>query len=591
MTVRTKIGGLYVDDLRYSDPSSTIALINTIPADTETDVATFQVIDLHVVCLVAAALIPNVKVWITRTGTGVRDLAYDQGAGGFQAGYTGTGVVRTSIGSALDDELILSIQPDVAFDSLDTILIEVMAFAGGYPDPSELSYSFTIEDITAPELDEILWLTPRKCRVKFDEPVSTLTTPGGSLFSFYTAGNVEVISASQIRIPGATLLSSWAGLWCSLHGSAYTTNNRYRPVASVNSSTYTITLDVSGDYGSLIPDDGQDRDSSGILVRSRDIGCGVSPWNISARLSSEGSTELPQSSERIQCSFLPTVISVEGLTASEIAPGETLSRYVYLIWHDDISLGRLYTLRADGIQDVWQNAMAASTINFTSPTFGSPPLRMKLWQDGLIPATDRLGDEAGSGDLRRLVVVLQDLLNVLWYRVDRLQYLMDPDFCPDAWLDHFLYNLGNPFRFPLETTYIKRKLIAGLIGFYKGVGTVEGIEEMLYVLLGIWFTIRPYVTADGWILGDAVYGILGYTTICGPSTEFARNSYEVVSPVDLTDEELRIVVDVCTWADPINMHLVRVIMPSTMSGSTTASTNYWILGTHILGSSTILGGP
>ena len=82
-------------------------------------------------------------------------------------------------------------------------------------------------------------------------------------------------------------------------------------------------------------------------------------------------------------------------------------------------------------------------------------------------------------------------------------------------------------------------------------------------------------------------GKLGFTTVLGPGTAFRRNSYEVISPEDLTDEERRIVIDVCTWGDPVTKHLFRIIEPSSPD---LTEQIIWIIGTSALGSGTVLGG-
>jgi phage tail-like protein len=275
-------------------------------------------------------------------------------------------------------------------------------------------------------------------------------------------------------------------------------------------------------------------------------------------------------------------IAAQVATAAEVQTGQDYRRYVTLTLEDDISYGRLYTLHAKGVDDIWGNATSDAQFDFQSPTFGIPSDRLKVWENGLLPPPDRIEDMERDTNLRKLACILQDVFNMLWYRVDQLQYLDDADRCPSGWVDHLLYNRANPFRFELESEDQKRLLAAALPGFYKVVGTAYGIIEMVRLLTGIDVTINDFVTGDYWTIG---YSRLGIETIIGPSDLYKLNSYLINSPVDLTDAQRRIITDVATWADPLDMHLVGIIEPSTGGG---IGTGYWIIGTSALGLTTVL---
>lgn len=589
--VRAPIGALYTDEVNDTAATSNLLLINTIPQNDETGVPTDDLIRLHIVSIPNTAIDATVQVWITRSSDSIRRLAYSQAAGGFQAGFAGadsTATYQASPGSGVLDELLLVIDQEAAFTSLESVIVEVLATAGATT--LNQAYTFTIEDLTAPLLSEILWLSPRRARLKFDEAVSSSTEVGGSLFVEWSKGNIEildVVSYNQIRVIGMALDATWVGYYLNLSRSAYPTNNKARPITAIDAVSGVITVNVSGAYGPLIPDDGMDRNSSGILVRERVLQVSISPYRLEARLSDEGISEPTNSAERIQCAYCPMVTAASLPTTDELIAGEDPNQYVYLDFDDDISYGRFYTIYAEGIEDPYENASTSTAnLDFLSPTFNVPATRLGFWSDGVIPSTDRNDDLANNSCLRKLVVVLQDCLNLLHYRTDQLQYIDDPALCADEWVDHMLYNRGNPFCFPLPTLAQKRKLAAALPGFYKQVGTVPGIRNILYAFLGIWFEIQPYISSGGWVLGDAILGRLGFTTTLGPGTAFARNSYEIVSPIDLTTEQRRIVVDIATWADPIWMHLVRIIEPS--SGISPVATTYWILGESTLGITTVL---
>lgn len=129
--VRTPSAGLYTDDIRPETSLSTILVINAVPEDGETGVPYNDLVRLHVIAPGATGLKNNVKVYLTKASDGVKRLAYDQAAGGFQPGFDGAKSVATyqaSPGSAVNDELWLIIQ-HADWPSLDIITVEVEAEA------------------------------------------------------------------------------------------------------------------------------------------------------------------------------------------------------------------------------------------------------------------------------------------------------------------------------------------------------------------------------------------------------------------------------------------------------------------------------
>lgn len=567
-----------------------LLLLNTVPEDGETGVPIEELVRLHVVALDGIALDQTVQVYITRASEGVRRLAYDQADGGFKSPYNGsksTATVVTSPGSAVQDELWLQIDHTGDYYSLEPVLVEVYASSGSSTHSMYTSYSFIIEDLTAPVIEEILWLGPRKCRLRFDEPLNTASTPGGSAFTTADLGSVEFgpgstqgVATKLIKLGGTTPLSSWVGYYFTGAGSCYPQNHTPQLITAIDASAKTIQI-ASLDYKT---DDGRDFDEQNNLVRQRTLKGSISPYRFTARLSEEGASEPDYSAEKVQCAYCPIVVAAEVPDAADVPAANDYRQYVTLTLEDDISYGRLYKIHAVKVEDIWDNATTDAELDFQSPWFGAPTDRLKMWANGLIPATDRTDDLQNNQMLRKIVVVIQDVLNMLWQRTDQLQFLNDPDRCPDEWVDYLLYDLANPFRFPLESTEQKRLLAASLSGFYRRVGVEQGIEALLFTLLGINFEITPYVEGDYWTLGTSR---LGLTTILGPGEAWARNAYEIASPVDLTDAQRRIVTDVATWGDPYNMHLARITEPSTSSPSIPT---YWTLGTSALGLTTTLGG-
>jgi phage tail-like protein len=297
-----------------------------------------------------------------------------------------------------------------------------------------------------------------------------------------------------------------------------------------------------------------------VEVRRRDILATISPYCFSARLDEEGDGTAPRSPERIQCAYESIPVRVESVLEEELPAGEDPEEYVYIYVNQHISKSRLYRLEATRVEDAWGNSCVGSQLDFQTPTFGHPGDRIGFWTPGVVfPRPDMEEDLEDEGQLRRMSVVLQDVLDVLWYEVDSLQNLKSPDLCKEEWLEWLLHNQGNPFRFPIETEVQRRKLAGALRPYYSLIGTPKGIIEMTYAILGIRIEIFPYVDSQAWILGDDVYGVLGETTILAASTAFAKNCYEIHSPAALTQAQVRIIREIATWADPPNMHLIKIV--------------------------------
>lgn len=82
--IRVPLGSLYVDNLRYEDPTDSPVIINMVPTDAETGVYRARSINLTVASLTGMALDATVKVYWTSTILGVASsevLVYDQAAG------------------------------------------------------------------------------------------------------------------------------------------------------------------------------------------------------------------------------------------------------------------------------------------------------------------------------------------------------------------------------------------------------------------------------------------------------------------------------------------------------------------------------
>jgi len=573
--IRVPLASLLVDHNRFVDATTDLLVINEIPQENETGVPLSASISMTAACM-QSEVITEMQVWLADLGAGgLLELAYDLTGGGFQAGYSGSATPDASPSSGVNDELQLVINRALDFSSLSNIRVEVLAATASYKFSG--AYNFTTEDKTPPEILDVVFLGPRTARVIFSEPMNQTSSLN---FTFADEG-VEIVDAQDVQLMTQAPVASWTGMWAGLTGSIYPSNNGYREIIAVDIEAKTVRLGSSSNP--LTPDTGIDLNDAGAVIRDRKLRMSISPYRLTARLSDEAIGLEPLDPDTVQCTYEPIVVNVNAPEADEVPAGANVASYTVLQFHDDVSYGRLYTLVAKGVIDAFGNSSGdpGAEFDFTSPWFGAPT---RMMVEDLIPDEYWDDDMLNQHALRSIMVVLQDLLNVLWNRIDGLQYLHDPDRCPKHLLPHLLYHMGCPFTFPVETESFQRRVANGLDQMKRMVGTETGIEDIITLLLpDVPCDVRPYLNnVDGWVLNES---LLGFTTILSPGSPYYRNAYEIVSPVDLTDEQRRIVVDAAKWADPVNAHLIRVLEPSNAAYNEAV---VWVLGLSALGYSTIL---
>lgn len=554
--IRVPLGAVYIDNLRYDDPDDTPIVLNPVPQDGETNVHSTRSVDLTVASLTTTVLSATVQVYWRSTVLGVvgsEVLVYDQASGGFQAGYSGTATVVQSPGSAVDDELWLSITRATAFASEEIVRVRVLATAGA--SNTETIYTFTAEDTTQAVITELLWLSPTKCRAKFDEKMQDDGLAGSYIFHIDLDEAIQVVAPDKLQLSSTVPDSSWIGYYAQITGTAFVQNQGSRKILSMNTLERTVTLDTS-ELGELASDDGHDLDSTGKIARHRSIKAVVTPYRFEFRLAAEITGE-PE--DAIQCAFEPSIKSVRQPWSDELPPTDDPDYYVVLDLEQGISFGRKYTLRGVKLidQDGNDTSSSGATYDFTSPVFGLSSTRMQLWN--LLDEPTREQDLTAGGHLCKACRVIQDAIDQFAFWVQQLQVFWDPMSCPESLLDHLLYTLGQPFRFRISTEMQKRRLASLLRADYRRTGLREGIEELLALYLGTPFTVRPYLEESCWILGVS---LLGFDTWLGPSSAWLQNAFEVLKKDPtraLTDDERQAVREISEWAAPADMHFSRLI--------------------------------
>ncbi len=267
------------------------------------------------------------------------------------------------------------------------------------------------------------------------------------------------------------------------------------------------------------------------------------------------------------------------LPAVPIAPMGAVSdgAVVEVMVHTEMTPDVRYRVTVDGVTDLSDNPALPP---YDAAVFtGFRPVRpanrrFNLWE--LIPKYNRRIDE--TGDLRRFVDCLQEVLDLLLAEIDRFPEIWDIERAPESFLDLILGDLGNPFLFDLSELG-KRRLALVLIELYRQKGTAIGIQNAIRFFLGLEVEIVPF-TADVMILGESE---LGVDWILGPSDRFALYAFNIRVDETLTDaqrEQIRAIVELTKAA---HTHFVDLLEPSAPP-----SLDHWELGTSELGIQTTL---
>ncbi|MCP4678754.1 MAG: phage tail protein [Deltaproteobacteria bacterium] len=166
---------LELPSLRVTKIAATVAstrplLINRDPGPDETNVAINWPISLRVFDpgpdgIDKAAT----RIWVNDV------LAFD---GDILPGFNGP----LNMVDQLVDELIIRLSPILPFESMQVVLVRVVSQTNGGAHLLDETYSFTVEDRTAPRVLAAQAIGPRTVRIGFDEPVQVID-PIGFMFT------------------------------------------------------------------------------------------------------------------------------------------------------------------------------------------------------------------------------------------------------------------------------------------------------------------------------------------------------------------------------------------------------------------------
>lgn len=190
----------------------------------------------------------------------------------------------------------------------------------------------------------------------------------------------------------------------------------------------------------------------------------------------------------------------------------------------------------------------------------------------------------GTGDLRKLVLILQEVVDLLLCQIDRWTDIIDIDAAPEAFIDAILQDLGNPFAdciADLDETG-KRRLARVLISIYKEKGTDVGIINAVRFFLGIEVTLDIINTHQFWQLDISK---LDADTVLAPAVGSSLwYSFFIVSEVILTDEQTRRILCIADYMKGVQEHVLGVVEP----GDVVTPSEFWLLNQSLLGDNTNL---
>ncbi len=215
----------------------------------------------------------------------------------------------------------------------------------------------------------------------------------------------------------------------------------------------------------------------------------------------------------------------------------------------------VYRVTVFGVTDMLGNAIVGTTATWVGYQPPQPDGRdFDLYS--MLLESDRSQDV--SGDLRQFVACYQEVTNLLLTKIDRLvATVVDPDTASEVWLDAMLRDLGNPFGFDM-TLGEKRKLVQLLVAIYKLKGTDQGIVSAVRLFLGVEVTIStPW--RSGWVVGVDTVGV---STVVASGLRRDLYSYNIVSPIALTDEQRARIVQIARYMQRLVCHLREIVEPA-----------------------------
>jgi phage tail-like protein len=247
-----------------------------------------------------------------------------------------------------------------------------------------------------------------------------------------------------------------------------------------------------------------------------------------------------------------TVVGVESKSPTQVD----------LLTNIPLTPGGMYIVTATNVADVAGNVIAGPN-NVAKFTGWVPPKPLGRQFDlyRFMPEFLRVKDASHDYHLMKFLGCLQEQNDLLLWDIDSFSSIRDPDTAAEKFVDAMLTELGNPFPFDIGLTD-KRKLVRTLVPIYKQKGTEPGIINAIRLFTGVEVTLKQY-NLIAWVLGVSLLGSLveGEGTLLNIGSGSGLYSFEVISPVSLTSEQLTRIAKIVKLLKPEHTHHVRTVTP------------------------------
>jgi phage tail-like protein len=205
--VEVELPAVMVDALIEDATTTKMVLINRLPDDGETEVPVGSHIELDIADLSGGApVVAGTAVYVT-VGGAAEVLAYNGGSGGFQVGWDGA-ASAVSMPSAATLRIV--IDRTTSLPSLALIGVRVLTVSSS-GSKLEDSYSFTVQDLTAPRLVSAMATGRRTVKVSFDESVlgSDPAVLGDALNPANWSLVTSAVPAVQVAVDEVSVISGY----------------------------------------------------------------------------------------------------------------------------------------------------------------------------------------------------------------------------------------------------------------------------------------------------------------------------------------------------------------------------------------------
>jgi len=454
--------------------------------------------------------------------------------------------------------------------------------------------SVYLDQITAPETSADLELINR-----YPQPDQSIVSPDIESFSFFvadTTGTGVDTNNTTITVDGVVAYSGGAalnGFVVAVTAAQGLTGDDAKfvvdfPVGTTFISEQSITVQVQSQNvpGTSTLDDGYTFSIDDIVAPSVQSASmiDVDVLRVAFNDTMDTTQLLVASNYTIARTTAPAV-PLTVISAAAV-PGNARAVDVTFQW--DASPGAGYTVTVQNVTDerfnvIDPNGQEATFNGFVCDRPAGRRFELLDFLPQLNVSEDDPGVEGapngGTGDLRKFMLVLQDVVEVLLCSVDRWTSIFDIDRAPIEFVDAILQDLGDPFSacIPDLTDNDKRKLARILISIYKQKGTEQGIINAVRFFLDIEVTLDVINAGTFWQLNVS---LLGTSTTLAPGVGSPLwYSFYVVSPVVLTTEQRERILCIADYMKAAHEHVLGVIEP----GGVITPSKFWTLDVSALG--------